>query len=147
MKQEQFLAVLDRDEAEARWRAVIDVAPLPAETLPLEQTLGRVLAEDVRAKVDVPGFDRSNMDGFAVRAADTYRASEEEPLRLRLNAESIPSGVAPRLEVGVGTATPIATGGMLPRGADAVVPVEFTDVAGGELILRRACVPGAAVES
>ncbi len=145
MKQEQFLAVLDRDEAEARWRAVIDVAPLPAETLPLEQTLGRVLAEDVRAEVDVPGFDRSNMDGFAVRAADTYRASEEEPLRLRLNAESIPAGVAPQLEVGVGTATPIATGGMLPRGADAVVPVEFTDVAGSELILRRACVPGAAV--
>ena len=95
MKQEQFLEVLDRDEAEARWRAVIEVAPLPGETLLLEHALGRVLAEDVRAEVDVPGFDRSNMDGFAVRAVDTYRASEEEPLRLRLNDESIPSGVAP----------------------------------------------------
>ena len=53
-----------------------------------------MLAEDVRAEVDVPCFDRSNMDGFAVRAADTYGASEEEPVRLRLNDESIPTGLA-----------------------------------------------------
>jgi putative molybdopterin biosynthesis protein len=145
MKQEQFLEILDRDEAEARWRRVIDCAPRPAQTLPVEAALGRVLAEDVRAEVDVPGFDRSNMDGFAVRAEDTYGASEEEPVRLALNAESIPTGVAPSLEVARGTATPIATGGMLPRGADAVVPVEFTDIEDGSVVVRRARVPGAAV--
>ena len=71
MKQQQFLEVLDRDEAERRWRAVVGGAPLAAERISLEAALGRVLAEDVRAEVDVPGFDRSNMDGFAVRAADT----------------------------------------------------------------------------
>jgi putative molybdopterin biosynthesis protein len=145
VRQDQFLEVLDRDEAEARWRQAIDVAPLPAEPVSLEAALGRVLAEEVRSEVDVPGFDRSNMDGFAVRAEDTYGASEEEPARLRLNAETIPTGVAPRLEVGVGTATPIATGGMLPRGADAVVPVEFTDLEGEQVLVRRARVPGAAV--
>jgi putative molybdopterin biosynthesis protein len=145
VKQDQFLEILDRDEAEARWRAVIDSAPVGSEEGEVERALGRLLAEDVRADVDVPGFDRSNMDGFAVRAADTFGATEEEPVRLRLNRESIPTGVAPREEVTAGTATSIATGGMLPRGADCVVPVELTDVAEGEVVVRGARVPGAAV--
>ncbi len=145
MKQQQFLEVLDRDEAERRWRKVIRPVAPAEEEVPLEEALGRVLARDVHAGVDVPGFDRSNMDGFAVRARDTFGASEEEPARLRLNPETIPTGVAPRLEVTEGTATPIATGGMLPRGADAVVPVEHTDVEGDVLIVRRARVPGGAV--
>ncbi len=145
MKQEQFLEVLDRDEAETRWREAIDATPRGVEEVALDAALGRVLAEDVRAEVDVPGFDRSNMDGFAVRAADTFGAEEEAPVRLLLNPESIPTGVVPRVEVGAGTATPIATGGMLPRGADCVVPVEFTDVEDGEVEVRRARVPGAAV--
>ena len=145
MKQDQFLEILDRDEAEARWRAVISSAPLGSEEIAVEHALGRLLAEDVRAEVDVPGFDRSNMDGFAVRAADTFGATETEPIRLRLNRESIPTGVAPRQEVAAGTATSIATGGMLPRGADSVVPVELTDVEEGEVVVRGARVPGAAV--
>jgi putative molybdopterin biosynthesis protein len=147
VKQQQFLEVLDRDEAERRWREVIDADVLEAESVPLPEALGRVLAEDVRADVDVPGFDRSNMDGFAVRAEDTFGASEEVPQRLRSNAESIPTGVFPRLEVAKGTATPIATGGMLPRGADAVLPVEFTDLedAGATVVVRHSRTPGAAV--
>ena len=64
MKQSQFLEVLDRDEAERRWRAVVRSTPLEPEVVVLDQALGRVLAEDVRAEVDVPGFDRANMDGF-----------------------------------------------------------------------------------
>jgi putative molybdopterin biosynthesis protein len=145
VRQQQFLEILDRDEAERRWREVIDTVPVGEESIALESCLGRVLAEDVRAEVDVPGFDRSNMDGFAVRAEDTYGASEEAPARLRLNDETIPTGVAPRVEVRPGTATSIATGGMLPRGADAVVPVEDTDLEGGDVLVRRARVPGAAL--
>jgi putative molybdopterin biosynthesis protein len=145
LKQQQFLEVLERDEAERRWREILDIAALPAETVALEDALGRVLAEDVRAEVDVPGFDRSNMDGFAVRAEDTYGATEVEPVSLRLNSETIPTGVAPSQEVLPGTTTPIATGGMLPRGADAVLPVEFTDVQGDAIVARRERVPGAAV--
>jgi putative molybdopterin biosynthesis protein len=161
--QSQFLEVLDRDEAERRFRAVVGRAALPPERVPLAEALGRVLAEDVRASVDVPGFDRANMDGFAVRAADTFGASEEEPVRLRLNDEVLATGIAPKLEVAAGTATPIATGGMFPRGADAVAPIEVTDLEtatdtdadtdhdihpgrpGGYVLVRAARVPGAAV--
>jgi putative molybdopterin biosynthesis protein len=145
LKQQQFLEVIERDEAERRWRAILDITALPAETTALEDALGRVLAEDVRAEVDVPGFDRSNMDGFAVRAEDTYGATENDPVSLRLNSETIPTGVAPSQEVLPGTATSIATGGMLPRGADAVLPVEFTDVRGETIVARHERVPGAAV--
>jgi putative molybdopterin biosynthesis protein len=150
VRQSQFLEVLDRDEAERRWRAVIDASPLGTETVPLAQSLGRVLADDVRSEVDVPGFDRSNMDGLAVRAADTFGASEEKPVLLLCNAETIPTGIAPQQEVMPGTATTIATGGMLPRGADCVVPVEHTDPGTNErgeavVIVRQARVPGAAV--
>lgn len=147
MRQRQFLEVMGRDEAERVWHAALDLARLSPETVSLGEALGRVLAEDVFAEVDVPGFDRSNMDGFAVRAEDTFGATETEPVRLRCNAESIATGVAPKQEVAPGTATSIATGGMLPRGADAVVPVEDTDLddEGRTVIVRRATAPGGAV--
>ena len=147
MKQTQFLEVIDRDEAERRWREVIDATPTGVEIASIGELLGRVLAEDVCSDVDVPGFDRSNMDGFAVRAADTFGASEEEPVRLRLNRETIATGIAPEQEVLSGTATMIATGGMLPRGADAVSPVEHTDLEdeGRTLVVRQSRVPGAAL--
>ncbi len=148
MKQTQFLEVLDRDEAERRWREVVGRDPLPIQSVPLDEALGRVLAEDVRATVDVPGFDRSNMDGFAVRAADTFGASEQEPIRLKLNDEILATGCAPQIEVAEGTATTIATGGMLPRGADAVAPVEMTDLDpldAAYVLVRGPRVPGAAL--
>jgi putative molybdopterin biosynthesis protein len=148
LKQTQFLEVLDRDEAERRWRLVVGRDSLSSETIGLDVALDRVLAEDVRATVDVPGFDRSNMDGFAVRAADTFGASEEEPVRLRLNAEILATGILPGTEVEAGTATTIATGGMLPRGADAVAPIEITDADPADpafVLVRAPRVPGAAV--
>jgi putative molybdopterin biosynthesis protein len=145
LRQQQFLEILERDEAERRWRSVLELTSLPAETVALEDALGRVLAEDVRADVDVPGFDRSNMDGFAVRAEDCFGATEAEPVMLDANSETIPTGIAPTEEVKPGTATSIATGGMLPRGADAVLPVEFTDMEGDRIEARRERVPGAAV--
>ena len=145
MKQQQFLEVLDRDEAERRWHEVILPLPLESERIPLAEALGRVLAEDIRAEVDVPGFDRSNMDGFAIRAEDSFGASEEQPISLALLEETIPTGVLPMGEVGRGEAMQIATGGMLPRGADCVVPVEHTDIDGRQLIVRQARTPGAAL--
>jgi putative molybdopterin biosynthesis protein len=145
VKQEQFLEVIDRDEAERRWHAALELAAPAAEEVSTEAALGRVLAEDVRSDVDVPSFDRSNLDGFALRAEDTFGATEQTPVRLRLSGETIPTGVVPKLVVGAGRATPIATGGMLPRGADAVVGVEHTDVEADLVVVRRACVPGGAV--
>lgn len=127
-RQEQFLEVVGRDEAERRFHAHLRLAPLGEETVPLARALGRVLARDVAAPVDVPGFDRSGVDGFAVRAEDTAGATEARPVVLRLNAEVLTPGVRPALAVAPGTATVIATGGMLPRGADAVAMVEHTEV-------------------
>ena len=126
-RQQQFLEVVDRDEAEARFRRHLHLAPLGRERVPLDAALGRVLADDVVAGVDVPGFDRSSVDGFAVRAADVAGASDEAPRVLRLNPELLTPGVPPRGEVQPGTATIVATGGMVPRGADAVVMVEHTE--------------------
>ncbi|MBV8127550.1 MAG: molybdopterin biosynthesis protein [Planctomycetaceae bacterium] len=142
-EQEQFLDVVDRDTAERLWWQAIRPMPLGAETVHLAAALGRVLAADLAAEVDVPSFDRSNMDGYALRADDTYGASEESPRRLRVGGEEIPTGAVPRLVVEPGTASPIATGGMLPRGADAVLMVEHARVDGECLEVLHAVAPGA----
>jgi putative molybdopterin biosynthesis protein len=143
MQQDQFLDVIDRDEAERRFRAALDLRPLAAAEVALADALGRVLAADVVAPLDVPGFDRANVDGFAVRAEDTFGASEDDPRTLRLNAEVLATGVEPRRAVEPGTATAIATGAIVPRGADAVVMIEYTDAAAGRLTVRRPAAPGA----
>src|SRR6185295_7224018 len=80
------------------------------------------------AAVDVPGFDRSNVDGFALQASATFGAGEEDLRRVALNSEVLTPGVVPVQGVGPGRATVIATGAMLPRGADAVVMVEHTEL-------------------
>ncbi|MCK1651947.1 molybdopterin biosynthesis protein [Bradyrhizobium sp. 149] len=143
LEQEQFLKILSREEALARFEAVLFPRALPSETRKLGAALGTALAEDITAPIDVPPFDRSNVDGFAVRSADLAAAGEGAPVRLGLNGETIHCGTAPALQVVSGTATPIATGGPLPRGADAVVMVEHTQPAGSDAIdVRRAASPG-----
>jgi putative molybdopterin biosynthesis protein len=144
-EQEQFLQVLDRDEAERRFRAAIDPAPRGIEQIPLDVALGRVLAEDVTSPVDVPSFDRSNVDGYAVIAEDTFGASEEVPRLVHLADEIIHTAVVPATVIQRGTAASIATGGMMPRGADAVVMIEHADIAGHELRVGRAVTAGSGV--
>jgi putative molybdopterin biosynthesis protein len=141
-RQEQFLEVVSAEEARRRFAACIDRSPLGAETVALAAALSRVLAADVVAPVDAPPFDRSNVDGFAVRATDTAGASDAAPRRLALNAEVVACGVEPAVEVEPGTATAIATGGVIPRGADAIVMIEHTelieDAAAPAIDVRRA---------
>ncbi len=144
-RQEQFLDVVSRDEAEARFRRHLRMEPLGEESVPLAAARGRVLARDVVAPLDVPGFDRASVDGFAVRADDTAAASDAQPVTLRLNSEILTPGVAPTQPVTPGTAAVIATGGMVPRGADAVIMIEQTDLLDGSpptIELRRATAPG-----
>jgi len=145
-RQEQFLEVVSADEARVRFARHVDRSPMPAESVALGAALGRVLASDVIAAVDAPPFDRSNVDGFAVRAVDTTGAGDASPKRLTLNAEVIACGHAPATTVAPGTATALATGGMLPRGADAVVMIEYTDLVetddGPAIDVRRAVAPG-----
>jgi putative molybdopterin biosynthesis protein len=144
-EQEQFLQVLDRDEAERRFRAALDCAPRGSETVPLDAALGRVLAVDVVSPVDVPSFDRANVDGFAVVAEDTFGASEEVPRTVLLGEEEIHTGVVPATAIEPGTAVLIATGGMIPRGADAVVMVEYAEARARELRIGRAVSAGSGV--
>jgi putative molybdopterin biosynthesis protein len=144
-EQEQFLHVLDRDEAERRFRAAIDAAPRGIESVTLDTALGRVLAADVVSPVDVPSFDRSNVDGYAVVSDSTFGASEEVPRCLQLSEETIHTGVVPQNVIRSGAAVSIATGGMVPRGADAVVMVEHAEVRGNELYVARAVTPGTGI--
>ena len=144
-EQEQFLQVLDRDEAERRFRAALDLTPRGIERIPIDAALARILAADVLAPVDVPSFDRANVDGFAVVAEDTFGASEEGPRSVRLATEEIHTGVVPTAVVRAGDAVAIATGGMMPRGADAVVMVEHAEVRGDSLRIARAVTPGSGV--
>jgi putative molybdopterin biosynthesis protein len=145
-RQEQFLDIVSAEEAVRRFHAALDLRPLPAETVPLAASLGRVVARGVAALADAPPFDRSSVDGFALRAADSAGASEAAPRRFRLNAEVLACGVAPAVEVAPGSATAIATGGVVPRGADAVVMIEQTALEEGPegpvMLLSRAAAPG-----
>ncbi|MEJ2592791.1 MAG: molybdopterin biosynthesis protein [Candidatus Thiodiazotropha sp.] len=126
--QRQFLDVASADEALQRFREALQPQPLGTEAVDLASALGRVLAQDVESPVDVPGFDRANVDGFALRAQDTLGASETAPRLLALTDEVITPGKPPAVTVGAGQASVIATGGMLPRGADAVMLVENTEL-------------------
>src|ERR1700686_3999208 len=143
VEQDQFLSILSREDALARFEAALFPRAVPCEPRALADALGCALARDIVAPIDVPPFDRSNVDGFAVHSADLVSAGEAGPARGMLNDEVIACGPSPTRPVLSGTATSIATGGPLPRGADAVVMVEHTDPVGLRAIeIRRAATPG-----
>ncbi|MFQ6129887.1 MAG: gephyrin-like molybdotransferase Glp, partial [Candidatus Hadarchaeaceae archaeon] len=117
------------------------VKRLGSETVSFERALGRVLAEDVVSKIDVPPFDRSAVDGYAVRAADTFGATETKPRKLRVIG-SIPIGAPARLRVRRGEAAKIMTGAPMPAGANAVVMVEHVSARGKQLGVHTSLTPG-----
>src|SRR5258708_9639628 len=112
--QDQFLTILSREEAIARFEAALFPRAIPHEQRPLSDALGGVLAADIAAPIDVPPFDRSNVDGFAVGSADLASANEAAPWRLMLNDEVIACGTPPLRPVLPGTPPSIATGGAPP---------------------------------
>ena len=105
--------------------ASLELTPAP-ESVPLAEARGRVLAERVDAGIDVPGFDRASMDGYAVRARDTFGADEADPVELDL-VGAVHAGATPEVTVDPGTCAEVSTGAVMPDGADAVVMVERTD--------------------
>ena len=136
-----MLHVLSIDEARERLLAQA-VRTGRVETVPVAEAVGRVLAADVHAVMDVPGFSRSSVDGLAVRAADTFGASDTMPAMLQ-RIGSVPMGQMPTFTVRPGECASVPTGGAIPAGADAMVMIEYVENPGGELMLvNRAVSPG-----
>nr|WP_305882833.1 molybdopterin biosynthesis protein [Halobellus rarus] len=136
----QFHDLADPDVAHEAIEG-LDLTPDP-ETVPLSEARGRVLAERIDADLDVPGFDRASMDGYAVRGRDTFGADEADPAELEL-VGSVHAGAEPDVEVGEGEAAEISTGAVMPDGADAVVMVERTEEVGASAVaVRTAVAPG-----
>ncbi len=135
-----------RSLTEHRDLILADLAPLPARPVRVTESLGLVLAADVMARVDLPGFDNSAMDGYAVRAADLAGASATSPVALPVDAD-IAAGDTTRHSLAPGHAMRIMTGAPLPDGADAIVPVEESDGGTGEAMLTLAAEVGRHVRS
>ena len=129
-----FLKVVPVSEAITTVRRI---APAPEqETVPLGMASGRVLAADVRSDTDIPGFDRSVVDGYAVRAADTIGASDAIPAILLMKGR-VEMGHLPQSAIRPGECIYVPTGGVLPAGADAMVMVENTELAGDEVLMKK----------
>lgn len=134
----EFLTLLPPADALALLQSHLPPAVPPIESIDTETGLGRVTGRAVIAPESLPGFSRSTVDGYAVRAADTFGAGDSLPAYLQLIGE-VPMGAAPEFSLLHGTAAEIHTGGMLPEGADAVVMLENTQLARpGELEVLRA---------
>ncbi len=137
----EFLHLLSPDEARRRLFEHLPPPTLPVETLPTLEALGRTLARSVQAPHPLPAFARASVDGYAVRARDTFGASESLPVYLTLIGE-VPMGQMPSLTLSPATCVLIHTGGALPEGADAVVMLEYTQRLGEEIEVLRAVAPG-----
>ncbi|WP_229657706.1 molybdopterin biosynthesis protein [Thermocladium modestius] len=138
MKRVIFHNLLTPEEALNKLLGYVRV--LDAETVDIEETYMRVLAADVYSNMDVPPFDRATMDGYAVRAEDTFNVDELHPARLKL-VGGINAGDVPNMEVTRGTTAEIATGAPMPKGANAVIPVEYTKAEGREVVIYRSATP------
>jgi molybdopterin molybdotransferase len=127
--------------AEAREAALSGVGPLPAEEVPLAQCAGRVAAHPVSSEVDVPPFPRATMDGYALRAADTFGSTPYNPVVLAIGGESMPGRPAAG-PLAPGAACRIMTGAPLPPGADAVLRAEDAAEVEGRLEVKAALAAG-----
>ncbi len=114
---------------------------LESQRVPLVKALGRTLAQDLRSPVDHPSVDNSALDGYACRAADTVGATRETPVTLRVIGD-VPAGSMFAGEVGVGETVSIYTGAPIPRGADAIIGVEFTQTSDAGVELSKPASPG-----
>jgi molybdopterin molybdotransferase len=129
--------------ADQALQIVLDnVAPLGVERIPILDALARVLAENISSSRDIPGFDNSAMDGFAVRAADVAKASEASPVKLAV-VETVGAGQMPTRRVSAGQAVRTMTGAPIAEGADAIIPVERTRGTGDSVEFLAAAEKGA----
>ena len=138
-----FGALLSFEEA----KRIVEASIKPVnrvETVSIEDAVGRVLAEDMVAALSIPSFNRAAMDGYAVKAKDTFNSGQLRPMVLTLIG-ALHAGEIPREKVDSGQCLQIATGAMMPRGADAVVMVEDTEAENGRVKIFKSVSPGANV--
>ena len=131
-----FRKLLSFDEAKQILEHSFSPEPVGVERVSLSESHDRVLAEEILAPMDVPPFDRSTVDGYAVRAVDTFGAEEDRPVVLR-SCGQVFVGESPSIVVKEGMAAEIATGAPLPKGADAVVMVEYSTRIDDKILIRR----------
>jgi putative molybdopterin biosynthesis protein len=131
-----FRKLISFDEAKQILRQNLSPKPVGVERVPLSRAHDRVLAQDVVAPISIPPFNRSIVDGYAVKAADTFGASEEKPVTIRFCGQ-VAVGESPNVVVEKGSAAEIVTGAPLPEGADAVVMVEYTSRKGDKVFIHR----------
>ncbi|MFA4669386.1 molybdopterin-binding protein [Pyrococcus kukulkanii] len=137
-----FLKVIPLEEA---LKVVLSFKlPVKVEEVDLANALGRIVAEDVYSPTDVPPFDRATVDGYAVRAEDTFMASEASPVKLKVVGE-VHAGEVPSIELGKGETVYISTGAMLPKNADAVIQFEDVERVNDEIIIQKPAYPGLGV--
>ena len=140
-----FKTLVTLEEAVKKLYENFEPKPLGFEEIPLFDAFGRVLAEDVYSEVDVPPFDRAAMDGYAVKAADTFGAREDKPVKLKIIGK-VKVGFKPEVHVNRGEAAEIGTGAPMPSGANAVVMVEYTEEDDGYVKIFKPVVPGENVQ-
>ena len=129
-----FRKLLTYDEAKKAIEQNLKPKPLGIEEISLLEAYNRVLAVDAVSNLDIPPFHRSTVDGYAVKAEDTYGADENQPLKLKV-CGSVHIGEPPKLSVGSGEAAEIVTGAPIPEGADSVIMVEDTHRQDSELVV------------
>jgi molybdenum cofactor synthesis domain-containing protein len=132
-----FRKLVSVDEAKRVLARSFTPRPVGSEVVALSEAYGRVLADDVVSSFDIPPFNRSTVDGYAVKASDTFGADENCPVTLRLTG-TVKVGEAPKARVQKGTLVEIVTGAPIPEGADAVVMIEYTERKGDSVLARQA---------
>jgi molybdenum cofactor synthesis domain-containing protein len=136
-----FRKLVSVDEAQRILAQNYVPKPVGIEVVSLSQAYGRVLVRDVASQFDIPPFNRSTVDGYAVRAEDTFGAEEEHPIKLRLVGQ-VSVGKAPRLKIRKGALAEIVTGAPIPDGANAVIMIEYTERMGKSVTVRQAVTIG-----
>jgi putative molybdopterin biosynthesis protein len=140
MRIKEFHDVVSIEEAKRKLEEHYKVNPW-GEEVSLKEAAGRVVFNDIVAEIDVPPFDRASMDGYAVKASDTFYADEDNPAALRLKGY-IRAGQHKKVSINEGEAVGIATGAPVPKGANAVVMVEYAEESGKTVNIHRPVVPG-----
>ena len=141
MSRKVFRVLVTVEEAKSRLLKEFTPKPIETEVVQLGHAHRRVIARDVEAPIDVPPFDRASMDGFAVRAADTFGADEEDPRTLRI-VDVTGAGEVSKVEVKEGDAVEVSTGAPIPRGSNAVLMVEYTSTKEKVIDIYRPVAPG-----